>query len=1287
MSSLVQPTGFTILQDCKEAELDIVFVHGLKGHPEKTWTYRGVDASSSRPPSFRSRFLGTGSRKSRGVSPPPSPEPLKPDVFWPKDLLSKHECCEKARIMTYGYDSDIIKMVDTANFTTITGEGQSLLNALARKRVEAMHRPLMFITHSLGGLIVKSALNLSFIKTGESVKDLRAVVDSTFSIIFFGTPHRGSTQAEFGLMVAKVVSNLTMKPYNPKILSTLGPNTEILTRLRTDFESTLEHMVNHSRFESSTFQEGKGFSSFKGFQGKVVEDDSSELNRNDRNDHIDRNHTDMCKFSGESDPEYDKVTGEIERHITRLQQKTSERGANLVHRLKILGTAAQARQWTIEVRTQGTLAWLYTAIGFKGERSSMISAEAYNLERWLTHGSGLFWITGRPGSGKSTTMRHLFESGRTLACLTGITPKMKSGKHKEGAHHGIGQPQTLDEIIPAESGQWVLIGLFITNYGDENQCRWETMMNGILLQLLKARPDLVHSILRLMDSKQPHWDHEPTRTDDKIKRDKLLMEILLDCKNLPGRPFKALIVLDALDELEEDESAREAVAFLKSLVDNVEFPKNTFKICVSSRAEQTFRDLFVDVSRIEVQDHTRDDIRAHVSSLLSSNPSFIGQPSWEIAKRLEHILDYISENAHGVFLWAHSVSKMVDNGLRKGASLGTLIQRLQELPTEMRDLYSYILKEIPPEDRRKVYIMFEVVLRARQPVSLLELFLIVEAALESMNDRETESHNYQQRVYNKTHYYPSLGDFSNAMGLQRQLIDNCRCMLEICGQDEEKNIRPPHILADELDIKRAREARVIARAQYQDCHGHQAPDPSQDLVRLLHRSARDFLLDKRCFDALFTTDGLSKKPPGNGHAFTLLFARQWIRYPYAARRQLRCNFETVQEVCFHAPLLEKTMSATDAAIFFPVLDDIDREASMKLEDRECWPIEVLYRRLSHWEFTFPAFAVANDMRDYMAHRLGKADRDDDRDHFLNGKAGRPLLHYAVHLTHQTPPNPSMAQFLIEAGADMEVRFEDKTAVENLLFDNYTRNGEPSLGILRVLIHGGADPNSHYYPKAGDRSHWHPLLHIVAARGYVPDIEPRLDFMRLLHRKGADLNGKDSKGLSFIEFLYWEGAPFPATEWDWLLRKGAKITKRMVSRTFYEPGGSACGQTEFWYDPDAESSDSSEAGLSPEDGEVLVLSGPSYFVDEETIQLSDRSQDLTASSVSVDLIPREIYDHIPSDPSFSEILEWLKRLGLCDKGSHRHDASEISRQKKFRRREWYDGDAAEAAETLEPRWFF
>lgn len=111
------------------------------------------------------------------------------------------------------------------------------------------------------------ALNQSVL---QKPHDLRAVVESTFAIIFFGTPHRGSGLAEIGKTVAKVASILTGRPYNDRIVTSLAQNTEILSQLRKTFDnSTLEVMKQRSRFESSTFQESRGFTAVAGFRGKV----------------------------------------------------------------------------------------------------------------------------------------------------------------------------------------------------------------------------------------------------------------------------------------------------------------------------------------------------------------------------------------------------------------------------------------------------------------------------------------------------------------------------------------------------------------------------------------------------------------------------------------------------------------------------------------------------------------------------------------------------------------------------------------------------------------------------------------------------------------------------------------------------------------------------------------------------------------------------------------------------------------------------------------------------------
>lgn len=76
----------------------IVFVHGLTGNRVNTWTHQD------------------------------------PQIFWPKDLLA--EDLETARIVTFGYDADIVNALDTASSNTLRDHGNSLALTLARWRVK-----------------------------------------------------------------------------------------------------------------------------------------------------------------------------------------------------------------------------------------------------------------------------------------------------------------------------------------------------------------------------------------------------------------------------------------------------------------------------------------------------------------------------------------------------------------------------------------------------------------------------------------------------------------------------------------------------------------------------------------------------------------------------------------------------------------------------------------------------------------------------------------------------------------------------------------------------------------------------------------------------------------------------------------------------------------------------------------------------------------------------------------------------------------------------------------------
>ncbi|KAF2867590.1 hypothetical protein BDV95DRAFT_449270, partial [Massariosphaeria phaeospora] len=76
--------------------------------------------------------------------------------FWPSDFLP--EDIPEARIFVYGYNSNVAKEVSEAR---IKDHANVLLDRLQRKRkVRRQHgtTPIIFIGHSLGGLVIKQAL-------------------------------------------------------------------------------------------------------------------------------------------------------------------------------------------------------------------------------------------------------------------------------------------------------------------------------------------------------------------------------------------------------------------------------------------------------------------------------------------------------------------------------------------------------------------------------------------------------------------------------------------------------------------------------------------------------------------------------------------------------------------------------------------------------------------------------------------------------------------------------------------------------------------------------------------------------------------------------------------------------------------------------------------------------------------------------------------------------------------------------------------------------------------------
>lgn len=160
---------------------------------------------------------------------------------WPKALLSRD--LPTARIILYGYDADVIHLTRPAGQNTVHDHARNLVNDLASCRREAVGRPIIFVVHSLGGIVCQDAL-LTCVNPSEEAQ--RDILLSTRGVAFLGTPHAGADLAKFAEAVVNIVRCSVIKKPNKNILKVLKKNSEVLAQIKDGF-----HIMVQRRLEDS----------------------------------------------------------------------------------------------------------------------------------------------------------------------------------------------------------------------------------------------------------------------------------------------------------------------------------------------------------------------------------------------------------------------------------------------------------------------------------------------------------------------------------------------------------------------------------------------------------------------------------------------------------------------------------------------------------------------------------------------------------------------------------------------------------------------------------------------------------------------------------------------------------------------------------------------------------------------------------------------------------------------------------------------------------------------------
>ena len=285
---------------------------------------------------------------------------------------------------------------------------------------------------------------------------------------------------------------------------------------------------------------------------------------------------------------------------------------------------------------ENTFTWIYG-------NASDSQYESNTFSEWLRGGSGIYWVSGKAGSGKSTLMAHILHDSHT---------------HESLEAWCCGRPM-------------FLLSYFFWRAGTSVQNSITGLLRSIAYQICSSVPWVRSSLmekLMLTPEDLPTWNEGN------------LSILVATAMRLAGEARFCLLI-DGLDEFEGDHD--ELVNFLFRL----QGAPNA-KCCVSSRPEVRLSDRLSSCENLRLEDLNLLDIRTYVSERLSQYVPPYSNIPWAVASA-----------ASGVFLWAAVVTGRIVQSYQSGEPHEFAIRHIESTPKEMTELFANMLHGLRDTDQ------------------------------------------------------------------------------------------------------------------------------------------------------------------------------------------------------------------------------------------------------------------------------------------------------------------------------------------------------------------------------------------------------------------------------------------------------------------------------------------------------------------------------------------------------------------------------------------------------------
>ncbi|KAL8669837.1 MAG: hypothetical protein Q9168_005589 [Polycauliona sp. 1 TL-2023] len=355
----------------------------------------------------------------------------------------------------------------------------------------------------------------------------------------------------------------------------------------------------------------------------------------------------------------------------------------------------KAREDEVDDAYKGTCMWIFDPPTIEGSNTW----KWHSFREWLESGTGVYWISGKPGAGKSTLIKYI-----------------------------IGEPRTAQYLDKWEPNTHLITPIFFfKNLGTELQKSAIGLLRSLIMQITELWPDMISLILRRYghatgQSQEPHLlTRLPTWTEKQLR---LILEDFISEK---PATVTLCVFIDGLDEYTGDEEILlEIISLLNSVAG--------CKVCVSSRPEQVFHTEFKHNPQCRVQDLNEKDIGKMVIEKLKPSLEKDKPTETEAIRRL--IRDLIRK-AEGVFLWLSIMMKDLIKASRNCDSMSELRRRLEVTPGTMHGLYQRILEGLDAFHKPYAFKIFQTIIAANycgRRVTILGLACAEETSWEHVKE-------------------------------------------------------------------------------------------------------------------------------------------------------------------------------------------------------------------------------------------------------------------------------------------------------------------------------------------------------------------------------------------------------------------------------------------------------------------------------------------------------------------------------------------------------------------------